>query len=151
MKKATENKSSPSLSSLTKEQVEGQKKEVKPIEVEGVEEWEVEKILNKKKIKEVNRYLVRWKGFMAKSNTWKKEENLENARELVNKFEERLGAEVRRQEGVEQRWKVKLNPKVEEFKRSELLEKYTAKLLFRWDNRKFEDEYLKKLERNWQK
>jgi len=32
-----------------KEQVEGQKKEeAKPIEVEGVEEWEVEKILNKK-------------------------------------------------------------------------------------------------------
>ena len=32
-----------------KEQVEGQKrKEAKPIEVKGVEEWEVEKILNKK-------------------------------------------------------------------------------------------------------
>ena len=40
---------------------------------------------------------------MAKSDTWKKEEDLENARELVNKFEERLGVEVRRQEGVEQR------------------------------------------------
>ena len=39
MKKATENKSSSPLSSLTKEQIEGQKKEeVKPIEVEGVEE-----------------------------------------------------------------------------------------------------------------
>jgi len=37
---------------------------------------------------------------------------------------------------------------VEEFKRSKLLEKYTAKLLFRWDNKKFEDEYLKKIERN---
>ncbi len=33
-----------------KEQVKGQKKEEgKPVEVEGVEEWEVEKILNKKK------------------------------------------------------------------------------------------------------
>ena len=33
-----------------KEQVEGQKKEEgRPIEVEGVKEWEVEKILNKKK------------------------------------------------------------------------------------------------------
>ena len=87
---------------------------------------------------------------MAKSDTWKKEEDLENARELVNKFEEKLGVEVERQEGVEQRQKVKLNPKVEKFKRSELLEKYIAKLLFGWNNRKFEDEYLKKLERNWQ-
>ena len=72
-------------------------------------------------------------------------------RELVNKFEERLEVEVRRQEGIEKRWKVKLNPEVDKFKRSKLLEKYTAKLLFRWNNKKFKDEYLKKLERNWQR
>ena len=42
-----------------KEQVEGQKKEKgKPIEIEGVKEWEIEKILNKRKIKGVNKYLV---------------------------------------------------------------------------------------------
>ena len=42
-----------------KEQVEGQKKKkVKPVEVKGVEEWKVEKILNKRKIREVERYLV---------------------------------------------------------------------------------------------
>ena len=39
------------------------KKEVKPIEVEEVEEWEVEKILNKRKIRGVEKYLVCWKGF----------------------------------------------------------------------------------------
>ena len=38
-----------------------------------------------------------------------------------------------------------------EFKRSELPKKYMAKLLFGWDNRKFEDEYWKKLERNWKR
>ncbi len=44
----------------------GQKKEEgKPIEVEGAKEWEVERILNKKKIREVKKYLVQWKGFMA--------------------------------------------------------------------------------------
>ena len=37
---------------------------------------------------------------------------------------------------------------MEEFRRSELLEKYTAKILFEWDNGKFEDKYVKKLERN---
>ena len=42
-----------------KEQVKGQKKEKgKPVEVEGVEEWEVEKILNKKKMREVVKYLI---------------------------------------------------------------------------------------------
>jgi len=33
----------------------------------------------------------------------------------------------------------------------ELLEKYMAKLLYGWDDRKFEDEYLKKLEKNWKR
>jgi len=42
-----------------KEQIKGQKKEQgKPVEVEGVEEWEVEKILNKKKIRGVEKYLI---------------------------------------------------------------------------------------------
>ena len=37
----------------------GQKKEeVKPVEVKGVEEWEVERILNKQKVKGVVKYLV---------------------------------------------------------------------------------------------
>ena len=39
--------------------MEGQKVEkIKPIEVEGVEEWEVEKILNKRKVREAVKYLV---------------------------------------------------------------------------------------------
>ena len=42
-----------------KEQVRKQKKEKgKLIEVEEVEEWEIEKILNKKKIRGVEKYLV---------------------------------------------------------------------------------------------
>ena len=39
--------------------MKGQKKEEgKPIEVEGIEEWKVEKILNKRKIRGVKKYLV---------------------------------------------------------------------------------------------
>ena len=66
---------------------------------------------------------------------------MENIRKVVVKFEERLNIKVRRQE--------KLNI-VEErnFRRGELLEKYTAKLLYRWDDGNFEKEYLRKLERN---
>ena len=86
-----------------KEQVEGQKKEeVKPIEVEGVEEWEVEKILNKRKIREVEKYLVRWKRFIAEYDTWKREKDLGNAREAVEEFERRMSAEIRRQEKIGQ-------------------------------------------------
>jgi len=44
---------------------------------------------------------------------------------------------------------VELNPKAEEFKRSELLGKYMVRILFMWDNKKFKDKYLKKLEKNW--
>ena len=46
--------------------------------------------------------------------------------------------------------KVKLNSN-KKFKRSELLEKYTTKILFKWNSRRFKDEYLKKLERNWKR
>ena len=41
--------------------------------------------------------------------------------------------------------------KERDFKRVELPEKYMAKMLYGWDDRNFEKEYLRKLERNWQK
>ena len=40
---------------------------------------------------------------------------------------------------------------VDEYRRMELLGKYMAKLLYGWDNRKFEKEYLKNLEKNQKK
>ena len=71
-----------------KEQVKGQKKEEgKLVEVEGVEEWEVEKILNKKKMRGVEKYLIRWKGFTAEGDTWERRENLKNTEELIKEFE----------------------------------------------------------------
>ena len=42
-----------------------------------------------------------------------------------------------------------LNPKAEVMKRSELLAKYIAKILFGQNNQKFKNKYLKKLERSW--
>ena len=33
----------------------------------------------------------------------------------------------------------------------ELPEKYTARVLYGWNDKKFEEEYLKKLEKNWKK
>jgi len=37
---------------------------------------------------------------------------------------------------------------VEEFRRSELSGKYSMKILFGWNDERFEDKYLKKLEKN---
>ena len=42
-----------------------------------------------------------------------------------------------------------LDPKAKVFKRSALLGKYIAKILFRQNNQKYQDKYLKKLERSW--
>jgi len=128
-----------------KEQVEGQKKEEgKPVEVEGVEEWKVEKILNKKKIRGVEKYLVRWKGFMAEGDTWERIENLKNAKEAIKEFEGKMSVEVRRQEKIDMAGE-------RDFRRGELPGKFTAKILYGWDDRKFEEEYLNKLEKNWKK
>jgi len=33
----------------------------------------------------------------------------------------------------------------------ELPGKYTARVLYGWDDKKFEEEYLKKLEKNWKR
>ena len=44
---------------------------------------------------------------------------------------------------------MKLNLEAEEFKRGELPERYMTKLLYGQDDKKFDEEYLKKLERNW--
>jgi len=69
--------------------------------------------------------------------------------EKVEEFEkERFEKEIRRirmKKGKEMR----LNLEAEKFKRGELSGRYTVKLLYGWDNKKFDEEYLKKLERNW--
>jgi len=53
-----------------KSQVQGQRKEAPQLVViEGEEEWEVEKIINKRKVWGRDKYLVQWKGCMAEEDT----------------------------------------------------------------------------------
>jgi len=81
---------------LYKSQVEGQKKILpKPVIIEGEEEFEVEKILNKKTIRGKKKFLVRWRGYMAEEDTWENRENLENAKELVEEFERKYREETK--------------------------------------------------------
>ena len=52
--------------------------------------------MNKRKVSEIVKYLVKWKGFTVKYDSWKKEEDLENTKEVVAEFEGRMNVEVRR-------------------------------------------------------
>ena len=56
------------------------------MEVKGVEKWEVEKVLNKKKMRGVEKYQVQWKEFTEEEDTWERRENLKNTEELIEKF-----------------------------------------------------------------
>ena len=76
---------------------------------------------------------------MVEKDIWERKENLKNAEELIEEFERRRVV-VRQQ--VEEEG---------EYKRMELPGKYTAKLLYGWDDRRFEEEYLNKLEKNWKR
>jgi len=62
--------------------------------IEGEEEFEVEKILNKQVVWRKEKFLVRWKGYMAEGDIWESRENLENVKELVEEFEREYGEEA---------------------------------------------------------
>ena len=133
-----------------REQVEGQKKiPPLPVEVAGEKEYEVEEILDRQERRGKTKYLVKWKGYTAEGNTWEGLENLKNVMEKVEEFEKgRFEEEIRRIRMKKEK-EMRLNPEAEEFKRGELPGRYTAKLLYRWDDKKFDKEYLKKLQKNW--
>jgi len=66
------------------DEVDGQKKEMpQPVIVEGEEEWKVEKILNKRKMWGKNKFLVRWKGFMAVGDIWESRENAGECKRFI--------------------------------------------------------------------
>ena len=119
---------------LYKPQVEGQKKiPPKPVIIEGEEEFKIEKILNKRTVREKEKFLVRWKEYTVEKNTWENRENLENAKELVEEFERKYGEEVEelRQQELEEEEK--------EFS-WELPREFTAKLLYGWGKKRYKRE-----------
>ena len=74
---------------------------------------------------------------------------MKNAGEKIEEFEKgRFEEEIQRIRMKKEK-EIKLNPEAEEFRRGKLPGRYTAKLLYGWDNKKFDEEYLKKLQKNW--
>ena len=123
-------------------QVEGQRKEqLAPVIIEGKEKQEVERILNKQRVRGKDKYLVHWKGFKAESNTQKGKENLKNAKEAIEEFKKEYRQDmedVTRQECKERT-----------YKREELPGKFMARKLFGWLDKRYDQKYWKRLERNW--
>ena len=63
-----------------RDQVRGQKViPPPPVEILGEMEYEVERILSKRKRYGKVEYFVQWKGYTAEEDTWKRKENLGNA------------------------------------------------------------------------
>jgi len=60
----------------------------------------------------------------------------------LKEFEGRMSAEVRRQEKIDM-------AEERDLRRGELPGKFTAKMLYGWNDGKFEEEYLRKLEKSW--
>ena len=86
---------------------------------------------------------MRWKGFTAESDTWKEKENLENAKEAVEEFEKEYQRDIEevnqqeREEGT--------------FRREELPGRFMVRKLFRWLDKRYDQKYWGRLERNWKK
>jgi len=77
-----------------KYQMVGRKEQPALVIIKGKEEWEVEYILNKRKIRGKDKYLVCWKGFMVESDTWEGRENLKNAKEVIKEFEKEYQRDI---------------------------------------------------------
>jgi len=122
-------------------QVEGQKKkQLLPVIIEGEEEWEIERILNKRRVREKDKYLVRWKGFTVESDTWKGKENLKNAKEVIEEFKREYRRDIEdvtRQEHQEGT-----------FQQGELPGRFTAKKLYGWSDKRYDQEYWGRMEKN---
>jgi hypothetical protein len=53
---------------------------------EGEEEYEVDKILNSRKVGRQPQYLICWKGYGPEEDTWQPKADVANAPELVHRF-----------------------------------------------------------------
>ena len=79
---------------------------------------------------------------MAEEDTWESRENLENAKELVEEFKKEYGKETKEVQWQEEKEDKKV------FLR-ELLERFTAKMLWGWSNKEYERQREKRYEENW--
>jgi len=80
---------------------------------------------------------------MVESDTWKGRENLGNAKEAIEEFKKEYRQDM---ENIRKQKREKGT-----FRREELPGKFTAKKLFGWMDKRYDQEYWERLERNWNK
>ena len=123
-------------------QVKEQRKEqLALVIIEGEKEQKVKRILNKQNIRGKDKYLVWQKGFTVESDTWEERENLGNAKEAIKEFKKEYRQDmedVRKQEKEEGT-----------FRKRELLGRFTVKKLFGQTDKRYDQKYWGRLERNW--
>jgi len=78
---------------------------------------------------------------MAESDTWEGRENLGNARETIEEYEKEYQRDI---EDIRKQEKKKGISK-----RGELLGWFMARKLFGWLDKRYDEEYWVRLERNW--
>ncbi|KAL3428067.1 hypothetical protein PVAG01_01576 [Phlyctema vagabunda] len=71
-------------------------KETGPVQVDGQEEWEVEKIVNVREVKKgrgkSRQYLVRFVGWGPEADEWLPAKHLSNCKELIDEYEDSIAA-----------------------------------------------------------
>ena len=75
------------------------------------------------------------------SDTWEGRENLGNAKEAIEEFEREYQWDIEEVNWQEREKGI--------FERGELPERFMAKKLFGWSDKKYDKEYWGRLERNW--
>ena len=78
---------------------------------------------------------------MAESNTWEGRENLKNAKKAIKEFEKEYWQDQKDVARQEQEKRI--------FERGELPGRFMARKLFRWSDKRYDQEYWGRLEKNW--
>ena len=76
---------------------------------------------------------MHWKGFTAESDIWKGKKNLKNAKEVIKEFEKEYQRDMKNV--------VRQEHKKGTFRRRELPERFTARKLFGWSDKRYNQEY----------
>ncbi len=123
--------------------------------IDGEEEQEVEKVKDVKKVNDKKFFLVKWKGLPEEENTWEPEEHMENARKAVREYYKRNPSAIRRNKPLPLPPPSSLSPLPSGPPTptpAHLLPLYIPHpKLYGWDDDAFDEEYRRKLERNWQR
>jgi len=77
------------------------------------------------------------------SNTWEGRENLKNTKEAIKEFKKEY-----RKDMEDVAWQER---KEETFQQEELPGRFTARTLYGWSDKQYDQEYWRRLERNWRR